>query len=301
MNMANHFALATIQTTDGATAALFLNDQYVLLTPYFDKETTVRSLIDGWDTAFPKLQDVASKIANEQDKATKVIAAHDAHVLSPISYPDKLLAVGANYAGHLKEMGLDVEKWPSMPFFMRPPKTSLVGPGPTVEKPRSTEQFDWECELAVVVGRRLRYASTEEAKAGIAGYSIGLDMSCRDLIPAPNELKVDLMRGKAQDTMAPCGPHFVPAVFVSDPKNLRITLDVNGKQMMNSSTSDMLYSCEEMLSVISEYMTLEPGDIVFTGSPPGSAGVHGNCWLQPGDKIRAEIENVGVLEVQVKS
>lgn len=215
-------------------------------------------------------------------------------------YPDELLAVGANYAQHLKEMGLKVEKWASMPFFMRPPKTSLVGPGRTVRIPRSTKQFDWECELAIIVGKRLSHATREEAAAAIAGYSIGLDLSCRDLIPAGNDLQVDLMRGKAQDTMAPLGPHFVPAEFVPDPNNLRITLSVNQHPMMDSNTNDMLYKPDEQLSVISEYITLVPGDIVFTGSPPGSAAVHGGCWLQPGDRIRAEIENIGVLEVEMR-
>ena len=95
-------------------------------------------------------------------------------------YPDTLLAVGANYADHLKEMGLVAQKWTPMPYFFRSPRTSLVGPGATVRIPRSTEQFDWECELAVVLGKRLRHGSEQDASDAIAGYTIGLDMSCRD-------------------------------------------------------------------------------------------------------------------------
>jgi 2,4-didehydro-3-deoxy-L-rhamnonate hydrolase len=97
-----------------------------------------------------------------------------------------------------------------MPLFLRPPTSTLVGPGRTVVIPRSTKQFDWECELAVVVGRRLRHATREEAVGAAAGYSIGMDLSCRDLIQVDNDLNVDLVRGKAQDTMAPCGPHTCP-------------------------------------------------------------------------------------------
>lgn len=97
------------------------------------------------------------------------------------------------------------------------------------------------------------------------------------------------MRGKAQDTMAPCGPLFVPKEFVSDVNNLRITLSVNHRPMMYSNTSDMLYKFEEQLSIISEYITLVPGDVVFTSSPPGYAAVHDGCWLQEGDRIRAEM------------
>lgn len=106
-------------------------------------------------------------------------------------------------------------------------------------------------------------------------------------------IRVDLVRGKAQDTMGPCGPHILPAQFLPDVTNPKLTLNVNGKQMMNSSTNEMLNSCEEMLSVISEFVTLEPADLVFTGSPSGSARVHGNCWLKPGDEIHAEIEGLG--------
>ena len=139
--------------------------------------------------------------------------------------------------------------------------------------------------------------SKEEAAAAVAGYAVGLDLSCRDLIQVDNDLKVDLVRGKAQDTMAPCGPGVMPAQFIPDVNDLRIQLSVNGEKMMDASTSEMLYKVDEQLSVISEYLTIEAGDILFTGSPSGSAGVHGNRWLRPGDHIHAEIEHVGVLDV----
>jgi 2,4-didehydro-3-deoxy-L-rhamnonate hydrolase len=218
-----------------------------------------------------------------------------------VLYPNALLAVGANYSGHLREMGLKVEKWGVMPFFIRPPRTTLVGPGETVRIPRSTKQFDWECELAIVLGRTLRQASREEAAAAVAGYSIGLDLTCRDLIPVDNDLHVDLVRGKAQDTMAPCGPGIVPAEFIANVDDLRIRLSVNGAPMMDARTSEMLYKGDEILAEISRYITLSPGDICFTGSPSGSAGAHGNRWLKPGDTISAEIEQVGVLNVTMQS
>ena len=296
------FTLATLQTTAGPKPALGVNGKYY---PLLDAEpslpqTTVKDLLQEWSTCFAKLQALATEIA--AGNKTNIYGLHEdeANLLTPVMYPDKLMAVGANYADHLKEMGLAVEKWASMPFFLRPPKTSLVGPGETVQIPRSTKEFDWECELAVVVGKRLRHASREEASQAIAGYSIGLDLSCRDLIPANNDLKVDLVRGKAQDTMAPCGPHMVPAQFVPDVNDLHISLSVNGEQMMNSNTSNMMYKCDEQLSTISEYITIEPGDVLFTGSPPGSAGIHGNRWLKPGDEIHAEISGIGVLDVRMR-
>ncbi len=289
------FLLSTIEIGNGPEAAIVVAERTypvgVLDTALAGVSTL--SLLREWPTMLPRLKALAAAATEDQ-------AVTGARILAPILYPDALLAVGANYSGHLKEMGLRVEKWAVMPFFIRPPMTTLVGPGKTVQIPRSTKQFDWECELAIVVGKRLRHASREEAAAGIAGYAIGLDLSCRDLIPVDNELHVDLVRGKAQDTMAPCGPGIMPAEFVSDVNDLRVQLAVNGEPMIDARTSEMLYKCDEILSEISEYITLNPGDICFTGSPSGSAGVHGNRWLKPGDTIRAEIEQVGVLEIVIQ-
>jgi len=176
----------------------------------------------------------------------------------------------------------------------------IVGPGETVKIPRSTKQFDWECELAVFVGKPLSHASREEAAEALAGYAIGLDLSCQDLIHVNNDFKLDLVRGKAQDTMGPCGPTIVPAKFVPDVNDLRIQLWVNDEKMMDASTSEMLYKVDEQLSVISQFVSLAPGDILFTGSPSGSAGVHGNRWLQCGDQITAKIEQVGTFEVTMQ-
>ncbi len=294
------FALATLATPDGPKAAIQVGDRYHLLgaSQPLLRDATCLSLLQSWDAAFPVLEELAAKLADQLDGG---LSGQVAQLLTPVMYPDKLMAVGANYSGHLKEMGLKAEKWASMPFFIRPPKTTLVGPGETVVIPRSTKQFDWECEVAVFVGRRLRHAGKEEAAEAIAGYAIGLDLSCRDLIQVDNDLKVDLVRGKAQDTMAPCGPVIMPAKFVPDINDVRIQLAVNGELMMDASTSEMLYKIDEQLSVISEYLTIEPGDILFTGSPSGSAGVHGNRWLKPGDHIRAEIGQVGVLNVTMSS
>jgi 2,4-didehydro-3-deoxy-L-rhamnonate hydrolase len=295
-----NFTPATLKTHDGPRAAIGLGEQYYLLSdaqPLL-RDVTVLQVLQQWDTSFPTLLAFADAIADGKKVDVRQIDGHDADLLTPIVYPNRLMTVGANYSGHLKEMGLDVRKWAFMPFFLRPPTTTLVGPGRTVSIPKSTQQFDWECELTVVVGKRLRHATRKEAAEAIAGYTIGLDLSCRDLIPAHNDLQIDLVRGKAQDTMAPCGPHLVPAKFIADVNSLRIRLCVNDQKMMDACTDEMLYKVDEILSVISEYITIEPGDMVMTGSPSGSAGVHGNCWLKPGDRIHAEIE--GILDVQMR-
>jgi 2-keto-4-pentenoate hydratase/2-oxohepta-3-ene-1,7-dioic acid hydratase in catechol pathway len=161
-----------------------------------------------------------------------------------------------------------------------------------------TREFDWEIELAVVVGRTLADATLVEAAAAIAGYSVGLDMTCRDLIDRNSPLGVDLVRAKSQDCMAPAGPVFQPAQWVGDPQQLSLQLWVNGELKQNGSTANMLYSVADQLSTISRYLTLEPGDMVFTGSPAGSGGISGR-FLQPGDHIRASISRVGTLEVEI--
>jgi 2,4-diketo-3-deoxy-L-fuconate hydrolase len=297
-----HFTLATLKTPDGPKAAIGVLDKYYLLGAVQPLlcAATCKTILQNWEASFPLLEELASKLSNGGKTHPADIAAKTATLLTPVLYPDGLFAVGANYSGHLKEMGLDPKKWASMPFFIRPPKTTLVGPGDTVIVPKTTKQFDWECELAVFVGKTLRNASKAEAASAIAGYAIGLDLSCRDLIQVDNDLKVDLVRGKAQDTMAPCGPAIMPAKFVTDVNNLRIQLFVNDQKMMDASTSEMLYKLDEQLSVISEFMTIQAGDILFTGSPSGSAAEHGGCWLKPGDRIHAEIEQVGVLDVTMR-
>ena len=296
------FTLATLQTSEGPQAAIGIGDSYYPLSQALDnfQHASVKSLLEDWPTSLAKLEDLASDIVSGKLANAQSVSTTRATLLTPILWPNKFICVGANYVGHLKEMGLSPTKWKTMPFFLSPPTTCLVGPGETVEIPKMTKEFDWELELALVVGRRLRNATKEEASQAIAGYSIGLDLSCRDLTVVDSEIRVDLVRGKAQDTMSPCGPFILPAKFLPDITNLKLTLDVNGKQMMNSSTNEMLFTCEEMLMTISEFITLEPGDLIFTGSPSGSAGVHGNCWLKPGDEIHAEIEGIGALDVRMK-
>ena len=296
------WTLATLKTPDGAKSALGINDRYFVLDDLQPllRRTTSKQILQTWETSFPLLTALVEKVVADEAALASGIPAREADLLTPVLDPEGLFAVGANYSGHLKEMGLDTKKWDSMPFFIRPPKTTLVGPGDTVVIPKTTKQFDWECELAVFIGKTLKNASREEAAAAVAGYSIGLDLSCRDLIQVNNDLKVDLVRGKAQDTMAPCGSAMMPAKFVPDVNNLRIQLFVNDEKMMDASTCEMLYKIDEQISTISEFMTIEAGSILFTGSPSGSAGEHGNRWLRPGDRIHATIENIGSLDVTMR-
>lgn len=292
------FTLATLKGPVGPKAAIGVENQFYLISdlqPEF--HFTVKDLLLNWPASFAMLEQLAASIADGTFRYSPAVPEEVADFATPVIYPNKLMAVGANYTGHLQEMGLPAEKWHPMPFFFRPPTTTLVGPGVTVHIPKSTQQFDWECELAVIVGKRLRNAGKQEAMDAIAGYAIGLDLSCRDLMQNDTALSVDLVRGKAQDTMAPCGPYIVPGQFVPNPYTLQIQLFVNDQKMMDANSSEMIYKIDEQLSIISEYITIEPGDILFTGSPSGSAEVHGGRFLKPGDTIHAQIEGVGAMDV----
>ncbi|MDB5874781.1 MAG: fumarylacetoacetate hydrolase family protein 10 [Ramlibacter sp.] len=260
----------------------------------------VKALFSDWFAHIGYLAHVAERCLKEPKLASLGLSADKVTLGLAIQFPNKLIGVGANYSSHLEEMNLPSSRWDPMPFFIKPPTTTMVGPGKTVVMPAITRQLDWEIELAVVVGRRLSSASREEAMSAIAGYSVGLDMSARDWILHPNSpIKVDMLRGKCQDAMCPFGPVVRPAHFVKDPHQLRLQLWVNGQLRQDASTSEMLYRIDEQLSIVSQFMTLEPGDVMLTGTPAGSAVAWDGAFLQPGDRIRASIEQVGVLDVEV--
>jgi 2-keto-4-pentenoate hydratase/2-oxohepta-3-ene-1,7-dioic acid hydratase in catechol pathway len=294
-----NFAIANLSTTNGERAALAIDGNYFRLDLLSAKwNTSVRAILDDWQHLYPNLASDAQECAMEGSKSRAFVSGDTAQLLTPVKFPNKLICVGGVYRDHLLEFNLPAERWKNMPIFLRAPTTSIVGPGRTLVIPATTKEFDWEIELAVIVAQRLKNADVDAAQSGIAGYSVGLDMTCRDLLDRNSPTGVDLVRAKAQDGMAPVGPAMRPAQFIKDPQNLRLRLFVNDEIKQNGTTSDMLYSIPEQLSTISRYITLEPGDIVFTGSPAGSGASIGQ-YLQPGDRIRAEIEQVGTLHVEV--
>jgi 2-keto-4-pentenoate hydratase/2-oxohepta-3-ene-1,7-dioic acid hydratase in catechol pathway len=183
-------------------------------------------------------------------------------------------------------------------FFLKPPTTSLVGCGKTVRYPVQSSKLDWEIELAVVMGTKLRRVSEEEAVQGIAAYAVGLDLSTRDWQMNPRHpWKFDLFTGKAFDDSCPLGPKLVPARFV-DPQNLQLRLLVNGVVKQDANTKDMIWSVAEQVSLLSEHVTLEPGDVLLTGTPAG-VGLASDTYLRVGDRIEAEIDGLGKLEVEI--
>lgn len=205
-------------------------------------------------------------------------------LLAP-AVPSKVVCVGLNYHTHAREFGMAVPEVPLI--FMKPP-SAVIGPGLAIELPPVSERVDYEGELVVVIGRRLRRASPAEARAGILGFTCGNDVTARDLQQRDGQWT----RAKGFDTFAPIGPAIATDL---DPASLRITTSVNGQVRQADSTANMIFPVAELVSFISGIMTLEPGDAVFTGTPSGIGP------LAPGDRVEVEIEGIGRLGNPVRA
>jgi 2-keto-4-pentenoate hydratase/2-oxohepta-3-ene-1,7-dioic acid hydratase in catechol pathway len=207
----------------------------------------------------------------------------------PIERPQKIVCVGLNYRDHAEEQGVPLPEWPIL--FAKWPNT-LIGPGEPIVMPAITDQIDYEAELGVVIGSRVKGVSVENALEAVAGYLCLNDVSARDLQFGDKQWT----RGKSPDTFCPVGPRLVPAAEVRDPQNLRIRAILNGEVLQDSTTANMVFGVAEIVSFISQAITLEPGDLIATGTPAG-VGIFRDppILLKPGDEITIEIEGLGEL------
>jgi 2-keto-4-pentenoate hydratase/2-oxohepta-3-ene-1,7-dioic acid hydratase in catechol pathway len=256
-------------------------------------------LFEDWSESFVQLTRLAARLVSAPPGLA--IDAAAAQRLTPLQYPGKVLCAGANYYDHIAEMGVtDTRKEAQrLFFFFKPPRNALVGPGATVRKPRASQMFDWEVELAAVIGRRVKDVAEDQALAAVAAYAVAIDLSARDLNQAPNTFyKLDWVAGKGNDTCCPLGPRLVPAAFVSDPQNLRLALTVNGAPKQDARTSGMIFSIAEQIATLSRIMTLDPGDVILTGTPAG-VGFPKRTFLAVGDTVEAEIAEIGKLSVEI--
>ncbi len=214
-------------------------------------------------------------------RPTKTSITSDRYV-APVQ-PSKIVCVGRNYGAHARELGNEVPKEPL--FFMKPP-SSLLAPGGTVLLPPESERVDYEGELAVVIGKRARRVKPEAALAHVFGYAVACDVTARDLQKKDGQWT----RAKGFDTFCPIGPHVVTDI---DASSLQLSLKVNGEVRQAASTSDMVFGIPELISHLSAVMTLEPGDLLLTGTPEGVGP------LSNGDHVVVEIEGIGALELDV--
>ncbi|MCX7684709.1 MAG: fumarylacetoacetate hydrolase family protein [Acetobacteraceae bacterium] len=254
----------------------------------------VGRLFAEWEAMLPALDAAAARV-QEEDRV-------EGPRLAPLLYPGKVLCAGANYYDHIAEMGVsDTRKEAQrLFFFLKPPRNAVVGPGPTVRMPFDTRAFDWEIELAAVIGRRARNLRAEEALSHIACWTIALDMSARDKNRAPETFyKLDWVAGKANDTCCPMGPRLVPARAIPDLSDVPLRLWVNGVQKQDGSTKDMIFSVAEQIAIASRIMTLDPGDVLLTGTPAG-VGAPKGTFLKVGDEVTAEIPPIGTFSVTIQ-
>jgi 2-keto-4-pentenoate hydratase/2-oxohepta-3-ene-1,7-dioic acid hydratase in catechol pathway len=218
----------------------------------------------------------------------------DVTLLAPIPRPPKIVCIGVNYADHAAEAGRALPVWPSV--FLKVP-SCIVGPGDPIVRPPTTEQLDYEIELAVVIGKQAKFVSKEQAMAYVAGYTIMNDVSARDL-----QLGKDggIILGKNFDSSAPLGPVLALADEIPDPNNLQLRTWVNGELRQNGNTHTLIFDVPAIIAFLTQQLTLEPGDVIATGTPAGvGLGMKPQVWLQPGDAVRMEIDGIGVLENRV--
>jgi 2-keto-4-pentenoate hydratase/2-oxohepta-3-ene-1,7-dioic acid hydratase in catechol pathway len=210
-------------------------------------------------------------------------------LLAPVPRPGKILCIGLNYRDHAAETGKPL---PTVPMLFAKWANSVVPDGATVPIPAATDEVDWEAELGVVIGRTAKDVAVSEALEHVAGYTCVNDLSARDLQRSTTQFTL----GKAIDGFLPMGPWLVTRDEVPDPQDLAISCTVNGRLTQKSSTREMVFGVGELVSLLSRTMTLEPGDVIATGTPPGVGVARTPQWfLQPGDQVVVEIEHLGRL------
>jgi 2-keto-4-pentenoate hydratase/2-oxohepta-3-ene-1,7-dioic acid hydratase in catechol pathway len=250
----------------------------------------VSSFVNDYDEFFfendgiEKLRDWLKK---NQEKCP--IIGKNIRIGPPISRPSKIVCVGLNYAKHAAESGMDV---PSEPVLFFKSSSAITGPFDPIIIPKNSTKTDWEVELAVVIGKKASYITKKNALKHVAGYVLHNDVSEREF---QIERLGQWVKGKSCDSFAPLGPFIATTDEISNPNNLNLWLKVNGKEMQNSNTSDFIFNVEEVVSYISQFMTLLPGDIISTGTPFGvGLGLNPPKYLKDGDVVELGIDGLGI-------
>ncbi len=231
------------------------------------------------------------------------LATNEVQLLVPVPRPNKLFLLAGNYAAHIEEGGgKAAERAETFPYvFMKPPTTTLTHPGTPIVIPRvSPDHVDWELELAVIIGRQAKGVSESEALHYVAGYTVINDISNRKFRPNPGRKQrdkdsfFDWLHGKWHDGFCPCGPCVTAADAIADPQALQMELRVNGEVRQKGSTGQQIFPVAAVIEFISSFVTLEPGDIISTGTPAGVGNTTGT-YLKAGDRVEAHIESIGTL------
>ncbi len=245
-----------------------------------------------------------SFFANEELLKTLAGAMHDGKLKeikpsrlgAPVYKPGKIICIGLNYRKHAAESGMEV---PTEPVVFFKATSSVTGPNDNIILPKNSEKTDWEVELALVIGRRANYVSKEEAMDHVAGYVLHNDVSERAF---QLERGGQWVKGKSADTFAPLGPFLATKDEINDPHNIKLWLKLNGETVQNGNTSDFIFDIPTIVSYLSQFMSLMPGDIVSTGTPPGvGLGFDPPRYLKPGDVVELGADGLGVSKQVVKA
>jgi 2-keto-4-pentenoate hydratase/2-oxohepta-3-ene-1,7-dioic acid hydratase in catechol pathway len=277
---------ATLATPAGPRAAVRDGDAYVdLYATDFTLPPSVRGLLAAGPNALR-----AAAAATRSPVAIRVPAAV-AVLLPPVPDPGKVMCIGLNYRDHARENNRAI---PTEPVLFAKFTNTLIGPGGAIRLPKVSQRVDFEAELVVVLGAGGRDVAEADAMAHVAGYTVGHDVSARDWQFKGEEKQWTI--GKTFDTFAPIGPHLVTADEVPDPHALPIKLRLNGQTMQDSNTKEFIFTVPQLIAYLSQVVTLDPGDLIFTGTPPG-VGVARKppVFLKAGDVVEVEIDGVGLL------
>lgn len=299
----NQYRLLSYKAAGGARAGVLIGEQVYDAAALTRKPeyASVLDILRDWRAASALIRERAAKPGR-----TKSLPLKKARLLAPVLYPGAVFCAGANYTDHLAEMaraqnrlpGPNMKELGEPPWhFIKTSAASIVGPGAAVKIPAYTRALDWEVELAAVIGRAAKNVSVEKALAYVAGFTIANDLSARDAmrrkkLEASAPFHFDWVSQKCFDGSCPLGPWIVPASQIANPQRVALKLWVNDELMQDSNTEKMIFDTAEQIAMLSSRVTLQPGDLVLTGTPAG-VGMPRGRFLQPGDVVRLWIENIG--------
>ncbi len=304
--MTMRYALATLGIANTSVPAIEVNGKFwdlgntdlaPLVTP---ERRGLMGLFADWPTSHSRLKSLAEALAAGKGSAPTTTFAAKPLFQTPLQYPGKMICTGMNFYDHLEEAGMSLKKEETYPpRFFKTPTTTLVGCGKSVRYPTQTEKLDWEIEMVAVIGKHARSVKAEHALDYVAGYANGCDLSARDRQLDPRHVrKSDTIGGKSFDDAAPVGPIILPAEFAGDAQRFSMVLTVNGTVEQNGSTSGMIWSIAEQIEEATRHMTLEPGDMIMTGTPSGVGHFRGK-YLHKTDRVTCAIGPLGVLDFEI--
>ncbi len=295
------YALATYASAEGPSTALLLDG-----TPVDARAIAEAAGLEGfsgglddvfrqWTNLEAQVESLAARAATMLEDGQLQVLPADTRFLAPFR-PARMFCAASNYIEHAAEMGTVLAaKANSNPFIFMKAPSCVVGDHQPVVKPARCEMLDWEVELGAVIGRRCRRLSVEEALSVVAGYTIVNDVTARDLnVREDFPFKFDWFQGKSWDSFGPMGPVVVPASCFGDPHDVSLKLTVNGELMQDGNTNKLIFNIAEQIAYLSTILTLEPGDVIATGTPDG-VGMGRGVFLKPGDVMVATIDGVGSL------